>query len=339
MNGARITLKDVAEACGYTVNTVSRALRDDPHLPPATRTKIRQTAVNMGYIRNSLASTLRSGKSGNVAVIVNDIHNLHFCNMLSKIDVELRRAGYNMMVLCMQLDESLAEQMIHSAISQSVDGILFFPYHDNPSHVEYMENHGIPFVLLDRWSRGKVTDNARCDDLQGGYLAGDHLARLGHWRYLFLSGVNQSSSQLDRLEGFRRAMRDHAVPDQGIRIVPGEIVEEALAERRVGDLLFPMDYTAIISFRDEVSYPVMLALEEQHIAIPRDISIVSFDHLRGEIPYLPKLTSIYADGESVAVHGVRLLLNRIADRTLPPQVMVLPVRLYDEGTTAPPVKA
>ncbi len=339
MNGSRITLKDVAEACGYTVNTVSRALRDDPRLPPATRAKIRQTAFEMGYIRNSLASTLRSGKSGNVAVIVNDIHNLHFCNMLSKIDVELRRAGYNMMVLCMQLNESLAEQMIHSAISQSVDGILFFPYHDNPSHIEYMENHGIPFVLLDRWIQGKVTDNARCDDLQGGYLAGDHLARLGHRRYLFLSGVNQSSSQLDRLEGFRRAMRDHAVPDKGIRVVPGEIVEEALAERHVGDLLFPMDYTAIISFRDEVSYPVMLALEEQLIAIPRDISIVSFDHLRGEIPYLPKLTSIYADGESVAVHGVRLLLKRIADRSLPPQVTVLPVRLYDEGTTAPPVKA
>ena len=339
MNGSRITLKDVAEACGYTVNTVSRALRDDPRLPPATRAKLRQTAFEMGYIRNSLASTLRSGKSGNVAVIVNDIHNLHFCNMLSKIDVELRRAGYNMMVLCMQLNESLAEQMIHSAISQSVDGILFFPYHDNPSHIEYMENHGIPFVLLDRWIQGKVTDNARCDDLQGGYLAGDHLARLGHRRYLFLSGVNQSSSQLDRLEGFRRAMRDHAVPDKGIRVVPGEIVEGALAERHVGDLLFPMDYTAIISFRDEVSYPVMLALEEQLIAIPRDISIVSFDHLRGEIPYLPKLTSIYADGESVAVHGVRLLLKRIADRSLPPQVTVLPVRLYDEGTTAPPVNA
>ncbi len=259
--------------------------------------------------------------------------------MLSKMDVELRRAGYNMMVLCMQLDESLAEQMIHSATSQSVDGILFFPYHDNPSHIEYMENHGIPFVLLDRWIRGKVTNNARCDDLQGGYLAGSHLARLGHRRYLFLSGVNQSSSQLDRLEGFRRAMRDHGVPDEGIRIVPGETVEEALANRRIGELLFPMDYTAIISFRDEVSYPVMLALEEKHIAIPRDISIVSFDHLRGEIPYLPRLTSIYADGESVAVHGVRLLLNRIADRSLPPQVTVLPVRLFDEGTTAPPVKS
>ena len=338
MNGARITLKNVAEACGYTINTVSRALRDDPRLPLSTRTKIRQAALKMGYIRNSLASTLRSGKSGNIAVIVNDIHNLHFCNMLSKIDVELRRAGYNMMVLCMQLDESLAEQMIHSAISQSVDGILFFPYHDNPSHIEYMENHGIPFVLLDRWIRGKVTDNVRCDDLQGGCLAGSHLARLGHRRYLFLSGVNQSSSQLDRLEGFRCAMRNYGITDDEIRVVPGETVEEALADRRMGELLFPLDYTAIISFRDEVAYPVMLALEEHHISIPGDVSIVSFDHLRGELPYLPKLTSIYADGESVAVHGVRMLLNRIADRNLPPQVTILPVRLYDEGTTAAPAK-
>ena len=72
MKGNRITLKDVAEACSYTVNTVSRALRDDPRLPPATRTKIRQTAVTMGYIRNFLASTLRSGKSGNVAVTFRD---------------------------------------------------------------------------------------------------------------------------------------------------------------------------------------------------------------------------------------------------------------------------
>ena len=191
-------------------------------------------------------------------------------------------------------------------------------------------------MLLDRWIEGKTTDCARCDDVQGGYLAGSHLAQLGHQRYLFLSGVNQSSSQIDRLEGFRRAMRDHDIPENGIRVVPGETVEAALEEGRLGDLLFPLDYTAIVSFRDEVSYPVMLALNEKHVSVPRDVSIVSFDHLRGEIPYLPRLTSIYADGDNVAVHGVRLLLNRIADPSLPPQVTVLPVKLYDEGTTAAP---
>ncbi len=336
MGVSRITLKDIAEACNYTVNTVSRALRDDPRLPEATRAKIRQEALRLGYIRNSLASTLRSGKSGNVAVIVNDIHNLHFCNMLSRIDVELRRAGYNMMVLCMQLNEELGEQLIHSAISQSVDGILYFPYMNNRSHIEYMEKNHVPFVLLDRRIQGTVTDNARCDDVRGGEIAGEHLARLGHRRFLFLSGVDQSSSQIDRLDGFRRAMKACGIPESGVRIVPGDTVEEALAEGRIGELLFPMDYTAIISFRDEVSYPVMLALGERGVAIPGDVSIVSFDHLRGEIPYLPRLTSIYADNDNVAAQGVRLLLNRIGSRELPPQITVLPVRLYDEGTTAPP---
>ena len=80
----------------------------------------------------------------------------------------------------------------------------------------------------------------------------------------------------------------------------------------------------------------MMELAAIGMSVPRDISIVSFDHLRGEIPYLPKLTSIFADGDSVAARGVRLLLDRIADPGLGPRVIILPVTLFDEGTTAPP---
>ena len=337
MGTNRITLRDVAAVCGYTVNTVSRALRGDPRLPESTREKIRRTAVQMGYIRNSLASTLRSGRSGNIAVIVNDVHNLHFCSMLTVMDSELRKAGYNIMVLCMGLNEELGEHLIRSAISQSVDGILYFPYLNNRSHIEIMQKNNMPFVLLDRRIRDLVTDNVRCDDRLGGYLAGQHLAALGHKHYLFLSGENRSSSQVDRLDGFLQAMREYRIPDSDIRIVPGELVEAALAESRLKELLFPLDYTALVSFRDEVSYPVMIELSKMNLEIPRDISIVSFDHLRGDIPYLPPLTSIFAAGEdSVAAGGVRLLLNRIEHPDLPPQVIVLPVTLFDEGTAAPP---
>lgn len=334
----RITLRDVAGACGYTVNTVSRALRGDPRLPESTREKIRAAAVQMGYIRNSLASTLRSGRSGNIAVIVNDVHNLHFCNMLTVMDSELRQAGYNIMVLCMGLNEELGEHLIRSAISQSVDGILYFPYMNNRSHIEIMQKNNMPFVLLDRRIQDIVTDNVRCDDRQGGFLAGVHLAGLGHKKYLFMSGENRSSSQIDRLEGFMQAMREYGIPESNIRIVPGEKVEAALADSTLRELLFPLDYTALVSFRDEVSYPVMLELADMGLEIPRDISIVSFDHLRGDIPYLPKLTSIFSEGQSVASSGVRLLLNRIEHPDLPPQVIVLPVRLFDEGTAAPPAK-
>ena len=334
----RITLRDVAGACGYTVNTVSRALRGDLRLPESTREKIREAAVRMGYIRNSLASTLRSGRSGNIAVIVNDVHNLHFCNMLTVMDSELRKAGYNIMVLCMGLNEELGEHLIRSAISQSVDGILYFPYMNNRSHIEIMQKNNMPFVLLDRRIQDIVTDNVRCDDRQGGFLAGVHLAGLGHKKYLFMSGENRSSSQIDRFEGFMQAMREYGIPESNIRVVPGEKVEAALADSTLRELLFPLDYTALVSFRDEVSYPVMLELADMGLEIPKDISIVSFDHLRGDIPYLPKLTSIFSEGQDVASHGVRLLLNRIEHPDLPPQVIVLPVRLFDEGTAAPPAK-
>ena len=336
MGPSRITLRDVASACGYTVNTVSRALRGDLRLPESTRTKITQAAVEMGYIRNSLASTLRSGKSGNIAVIVNDVRNFHFCNMLTVMDSELRKAGYNIMVLCMGLSEELGDHLIRSAISQSVDGILFFPYFNNRSHIETMRKNRVPFVLLDRRIRDVVADSVRCDDRQGGYLAGVHLTELGHRRYLFLSGENLSSSQIDRLDGFRQAMRENGIPEENVRVVPGGKVEAALAESRLRELLVPVDYTAIVSFRDEVSYPVMLELAELGAEIPRDVSIVSFDHLHGDIPYLPKLTGIFADGASVAANGVRLLLERIANPDAPPQEIVLPVRLFDEGTACPP---
>ncbi|MDO4864972.1 MAG: LacI family DNA-binding transcriptional regulator [Clostridia bacterium] len=338
MGNERVKLKDIASACGYTVNTVSRALRNDERLPASTRAQIREKARELGYIRNSMASALRSGKSHTVAVIVNDLHNLHFCNMLSKMDRSLRQAGYNMMILCMQLNEALGDQLIRTAISHSVDGILYFPYHNNQSHIEYMEKNGVPFVLLDRWIQNVVTDSVRCDDRQGGRLAGEHLAHLGHRRFLFLSGVNQSSSQIDRLDGFLEAIRDYGCTEENVRIVPGEDVEQALEAMEIGKLLYPLDYTAIVCFRDEIAYPTVSALMEHGYTVPRDISVISFDHLCGETPYLPRITSIYTAQEDVATRGVQLLLNRIANPGLPPQVVILPVRVFDEGTTAPMTK-
>ena len=336
MSPSRVTLKHIAEACGYTANTVSRALRDDPKLSEATRAQIQAVARDMGYIRNSLASTLRSGKSHTVAVIVNDLHNLHFCNMLGKMDATLRQSGYNLMILCMQLNEALGEQLIHTAISQSVDGILYFPYHGNRTHIEYMAKNRVPFVLLDRWIQGAVADSVRCDDVQGGYLAGEHLIKLGHRQFLFLSGVNQSSSQIDRLNGFMEALKSHGLSADCVRVIPGEQVERALSDGGMEKLLYPRNYTAIVCFRDEVAYPVGRILMDRGLSIPGDISLISFDHLCGEMPYLPRITSIYADGGSVAARGVRLLLDRIANPDAPPRVEVLPVRIFDEGTTAPP---
>ena len=333
MNGNRVTLKDIANETGYTANTVSRAMRDDPHLSPETRKKIREAAERLGYIPNKMASTLRSGKSHVAAVIVNDLHNQHFCQMLSKMDAELQSAGYCLLILCMQLNEALAQQLINTAISLSVDGILYFPHLKTQTPIESMLNNHMPFVLLDRRVQNFSADCVRCDDEQGGYLAGKCLAELGHKKYLYLSGLDISSSQIDRIAGFRRAMAEYHIPEENIRIIPGEAAETALNRGQIADLLKPVDYTAVVSFRDELAYPAVNALREQGISVPEDVSVISFDNLSGWNPNLERLTSIYAAESDVASEGVKVLLERIRDPQLPVQTKILPVRIYNEKAT------
>lgn len=333
MNSSRVTLKDVANECGYTANTVSRAMRNDSRLPESTRQLIREAAARLGYIPNKMASTLRSGKSHVVAVIVNDLHNQHFCQMLGKMDAELQSAGYSLLILCMQLNEELAQQLINTAISLSVDGILYFPHLRSQTPIQSMLDSHVPFVLLDRRVEDFTVDTVRCDDENGGYIAGNYLAGLGHRKFLYLSGLNISSSQVDRLAGFKRAMRVHEIPDENIRIIPGEIAEEALSSGHIADLLYPLDYTAMVSFRDELAYPAVNALRTRGISVPGDVSVISFDNLSGGNPNLLPLTSVYAEGNDVASEGVRTLLERIDDSHLPPRTKILPVRIYNENAT------
>jgi LacI family transcriptional regulator len=332
-NSNRVTLKDLAKTCGYSVNTVSRALRNDTRLPEETRDTIARTADRMGYIRNSLASTLRSGTSRTIAVIVNDISNPYYSNILSEIDILLRQRNYNIMILCTQVNNALAEKMIHIAISQSVDGILFFPY-NKAEHIEYMRQCGVPFVLLDRWIKGVTADTARCDDMMGGRLVVEHLLSLGHRQIAYLAGPYVNSSQLDRQAGMSEALRQAGLTDENLHIIPWQSNFQKPQNDDIYHQLQLIHYTAIVAYNDELAYYCMNDLRLHGVSIPKDISLISFDHIRRGHAYLPPLTSVTADGPGVAETATQLLLNRLEHRDIPPQVVVIPVKIYNDGTTA-----
>jgi LacI family transcriptional regulator len=333
---SRVTLKDIATECGYTANTVSRAMRGDDRLPLATRERITAIAKRMGYIPNILASSLRSRSTRTFSIIVNDIHNQHYSILLSEMDAHLRAMDYNMIIMCMQLDEELAESLIQVAISLSVDGIFYFPYHGHREHIDIMRNHNMPFVLIDRWIEGVTADSVRCDDELGGYLAGKHLLDLGHRRFLFVAGVLTCSSQLDRRKGFLRALSEYGLTEEAVRVLSWENCLDAIDQGTLHESLMPITYTGVVTFSDEIGYHVLNALGQLHVRVPQDVSVISFDHIRGGIPYLPNLTSIASDQGKLAETAVRALCNRVQTPDLDAQITLLPVRVYDEGTTAPP---
>ena len=276
----RVTLKDIAEQCGYSANTVSRALRNDAKLPENTRLTIQHVAQEMGYVPNISARALRCGSSRTIAVIINDINNPYYANMLSQLDHLLSERHYHPMILCSQLDENRASAMIQLAVSQQVDGILFFPF-NNAQHIHALHASGIPFVMMDRWIAHVQADIARIDDYAAGYSLAHHLLSLGHRHFLYMAGPFFNSSQVDRQNGINEALQAAGLDlDTHLRVLPWGSIPASPSPADVFRLLEPLDYTAILGFNDELAYHAMTALHAAGLRIPEDISVAGIDHIR-----------------------------------------------------------
>lgn len=337
----RVTLKNIADRCGYSVNTVSRALRNDTSLSSETLEKIHQIANEMGYVRNVLASTLRSGKSNIIAIIIEEIQNQHYTVLLSQMDMLLREKGYTVMIISAKINDSIKnDDILDKIISLSVDGILFFPY-TNSSHLAKLlnQNH-VPFVLVDREIDGVTADTVRCDDYAGGYLAGEEFCRLGHRHFAYICGPFNNSSQLMRQSGFLDALKDHHIPEKNIRLLYSaklydEILNNQIQPSTFPDLLLPVNYSALFAFNDQVAYYSINVLKQQNYKIPRDISVIGFDYIRKDIPYLIPLTSLsYPKDCSIAQTAVEYLLSRIEHPELEARLTAFPVIFYEQGITA-----
>lgn len=339
----RVTLKDIAEKCGYSVNTVSRALRSDTGLPEETIRKIRETAREAGYIRNNLASTLRSGKSNVIAIVIEDLQNQHYSWLLNKLSRRLSENGYQVMILMnrsghhsdLQQEENDTLQVVSYAISHAVDGVICFPPRAGGQAAAAILRNSIPLVLVDREIDGIRADIARVDDYEGGRLAANILYGLGHRKIVYIAGPKSNGSQILREKGFLEVMAEKGIKKEEILILPHSAVMQAIEQQTLDELLFPVDYTGIFSFNDQMAYYAMNCLRENGIRIPEDVSILGFDNIYSRFPYMMPLSTIAEQtGTSLAKEAVRLLLERIDDPELPPRSVILAPQYFDMGTAA-----
>ena len=170
----RVTLKDIAEKTGFTVNTVSQALRGSPKLREETKAAIRAAAKELGYVHNALAESLRSGSSRTIAIIVGDTSNLRFSIQLHAFELAFRTLGYQ--VIVMNTDETAQYELdaVKNAVRSSVDGVLLCPCQKSRAAIDLLESCRTPYVLF-----GRCYDDLPAviwDDERGGYLAGQQLA-------------------------------------------------------------------------------------------------------------------------------------------------------------------
>jgi LacI family transcriptional regulator len=328
----RITLRDIADATGFSVNTVSHALKDKPDISLETRQRIKQKAKEMGYIVDSIAGSMRSGVTRTIAVILGDVLNPHFGNWVREIERTAFMHGYSTLIINTDEDENVELDAITTAISKRVDGIIICPTQKNEDNLALMHKSGIPHVLIGRHCSSFDCDYVVSDDVQGGYIATRYLIDQGHRHILFLNGPSHISSSRERLEGYLTAHKD-----AGMAADPALIHEVGIRTGECGGVLRQVisegvTFTAVLAFSDIVALETLSELKnlgKEFSTLP----VAGFDNIQAGLILPVPLISVGAAEGSAAVWAVDLLMERMLEKqsrqpSRPTKKITLKVKLY-----------
>ena len=339
----RVTMQDIARQTGYSVNTVSHALRNKDDIARETRERIQRVAREMGYMGNQIASSLRSGRTRTLAVILGNMSNPFYGIMADTIQDAAAARDYSLLFMCSRDRPDFEEQMVEAAVARRVDGILLFPTNESLRTIEHLNALGIPFVLMSRALGDGIADSITSDEVQGAYLAVNHLIQSGRRNLAFLSHLPIVYSYEKRLEGFNRACDAAGLPPEDRHIyvhfdpsrdeVPvldwyASMTNKLLHWREAG-------VDGLFVFCDEEAWHVQSVLQQTPALQGWDVGIVSFDNIQGTQHFPADLCSVDCNFSEMASQGIDLLRDRIHGDDRPPRSVVCPVRLVCRNSCRP----
>ncbi len=326
----RITLREIAAETGFSVNTVSKALRDTPDLSKPTKQLIQETANRMGYVANDAASSLRSGISNVLALIISDISNPFYGILCKEIELQAAKHHVTVIVFNTEEDPDREERAIRTALSKNVDGVLLAPSQHRTDGLRLLQEHGKPFVLIGRYFDDFPVDAVLYDDEQGGYLAGTHLIECG-CRNLVMVNPPRTSSARNRAKGFIRAIEEAGSVKSRFLTIDSPIggMAEALKQAYTED---PFD--GLFTFSDLLALEAACVLQDLGIQ-PGTVKQVGFDDIQSRLAFPLPLTTISAGKAAFGEALVSLLMKRISgDRNDYPKQIVLPSTLVIRSSTS-----
>lgn len=339
-----ITLKDVARSAGISVNAASRALRDMPDIGEETKKRVRHIARELGYRKNLSAVRLKTKRSLQIGLVVNDVANPFMSFLLRGVERVCIEHGYSVLLSDAAHKEKAEDDRIRKFIEIGVDGLLFVPVDRSRDGylrlLKALEQSTVPYIVTAAYLPGVESSYVACDDELGGYLAAEHLYGLGHRHFSLLFGNLNTSPMRDRRRGFEKYLAEVGLdpashiacctPPEG-----GDDMREA-----VKVLLSTLDKsTAVFCYCDNDAMDLYAALYPLGIRIPRDLSVVGYDDIRFAECLYPPLTTVHLGPEMLGEIATRELLTMIKSPYENVQVkrqIVIRPHLVLRGSTAPP---
>lgn len=342
------TLVDVAAAAGVSRATASRALSDYGRIAPETVDRVREAARRLGYRPNTIAQSMRAGKTGTIGlVMIADMTNAFFSRATKAIVTEAKAKGLQVLIANTDEDPAVERQAIETLLQKQVDGLIVVPStSDDHAHLKNRHLKGTPVVLVDRDLEGTPITSVTTDDASSACAAVHHAVERGHERIGFLITVGNITGHTSvrsdggvstirvRTEGFAQGARE-------CRIAKGNQTwvfcggSEAEIEEAVEAMLDrPKPPTVIMASNNDVALGVLRVATRRGLQIGSDLSLVTVDDSPWAATMTPGLTVIARPVEEVGSIAVDRLVAEMEDPKLAGEAIVLPTTLIVRDSVA-----
>jgi LacI family transcriptional regulator len=332
-------MRHVAMLADVSIATVSAVINGTASVRPERKKRVLDAMAALNYFPDAIARGLKTGKTNALGVVVPDITNPFYPEVIRGVEDIARQAGYSVLLCDSNEDPRREADHLNSLFSRRVDGVLLACC-VNSTAVSGTFRGRYPVVYIDRIPPVAFEGSVSSDNIQAGAMATRHLLGLGHQRIAMVVGHLGLSPHRDRLEGFRKAMQESHLPILDEYLIAGDLqIEDSLRTcRQLLDL--PNPPTAIMVGNNKLLLGVLAGLEERAIRVPHQISILGFDDYLWNRYFSPSLTAVAQSTFEMGKRACELLLHSIENNQehepSAARRICLPTELRIRNSTAPP---
>jgi DNA-binding LacI/PurR family transcriptional regulator len=330
-----IRLKDIAQRAGLAVMTVSKALRDQPDVSPATKARVKVLAQQMGYVPDSTAQGLRTRQTKLFGLVISSMTNPIYSRVVLAIEEHASALGYEVLLThTLNLPER-EEGCLRRLLARRVDGLFVSPVYrlgtEAPIYQELVAR-GVPTVLLGHTAPFcNQFVSVESDDLQASYAVTQHLLSLGHKRIAFLAGPPATPWTQERFEGYRRALREAGIEvDDRLVFQAGRTIEDG-AKAASQMIAEGSEATAVQAVNDVVAVGAAETLLKHGLKIPQDISVAGFGNILLGAHFRVPLTTTRQPKFRLGKAAVEVMHDLLRGRR--PEARRLPAELLVRAST------